>query len=144
MPPARRVGQKAGACQIHPRFIVNRVARPFYAEAQRVYQDGAASPATIDAVMRDCGGFRMGPFELMDLIGHDVNYAVTNSVFDAYFKDERFLPSLVQKDLVDAGWLAARPGAGFMTMPTGRSSRSRTPPPLARPRSRCRCMGWSP
>lgn len=106
-------GKKPVLAKSTPGFIVNRVARPFYAEAQRVYQEGAASPATIDAVMRDCGGFRMGPFELMDLIGHDVNFAVTNSVFDAYFKDERFLPSLVQKDLVDAGWLGRKTGRGF-------------------------------
>lgn len=96
-----------------PGFIVNRVARPFYAEALRVTQEGAATPATIDAVMTECGGFRMGPFTLMDLIGHDVNYAVTNSVFDAYYQDKRFQPSLVQKDLVDAGWLGRKSGRGF-------------------------------
>ncbi|MFA7431204.1 MAG: 3-hydroxyacyl-CoA dehydrogenase PaaH [Rhodospirillaceae bacterium] len=96
-----------------PGFIVNRVARPYYAEALRVTQEGAADPATIDAVLTECGGFRMGPFDLMDLIGHDVNYAVTNSVFDAYYKDKRFLPSLVQKDLVDAGWLGRKSGRGF-------------------------------
>lgn len=96
-----------------PGFIVNRVARPFYAEALRVFQEGAAEPATIDAVMREAGGFRMGPFELMDLIGHDVNYAVTSSVFAAYYSDARFLPSLVQKDLVDAGWLGRKTGRGF-------------------------------
>lgn len=96
-----------------PGFIVNRVARPYYAEALRVTQEGGADPATIDAVLTECGGFRMGPFDLMDLIGHDVNYAVTNSVFDAYYKDKRFLPSLVQKDLVDAGWLGRKSGRGF-------------------------------
>ncbi|WP_404378724.1 3-hydroxyacyl-CoA dehydrogenase PaaH [Caenispirillum salinarum] len=96
-----------------PGFIVNRVARPFYAESLRVLEEQAADVATIDAVMRECGGFRMGPFQLMDLIGHDVNYAVTSSVFAAYYNDKRFLPSLVQKDLVDAGWLGRKTGRGF-------------------------------
>ncbi|WP_299203498.1 3-hydroxyacyl-CoA dehydrogenase PaaH [uncultured Amphritea sp.] len=96
-----------------PGFIVNRVARPFYAEGLRIYQEGGADIATIDALMRDCGGFRMGPFELMDLIGHDVNYAVTCSVFDAFYHDQRFLPSLIQKELVDAGHLGRKTGRGF-------------------------------
>ncbi|PTB99816.1 3-hydroxyacyl-CoA dehydrogenase PaaC [Marinobacter sp. Z-F4-2] len=96
-----------------PGFIVNRVARPFYAEALRVLEEGAADVATIDAVMRDCGGFRMGPFELMDLIGLDVNYAVTTSVFDAYYQDPRFLPSIVQKEYVDGGLLGRKSGQGF-------------------------------
>jgi len=96
-----------------PGFIVNRVARPFYAEALRVLQEGGATPATLDAVIRDCGGFRMGPFELMDLIGHDVNDAVTRSVFNAYDQDPRFKPSLIQRELVDAGWLGRKSGRGF-------------------------------
>ncbi|NKF23504.1 3-hydroxyacyl-CoA dehydrogenase PaaH [Solimonas marina] len=96
-----------------PGFIVNRVARPFYAEGLRLLQEGAADCATIDAVMREAGGFRMGPFELMDLIGHDVNYAVTCSVFDAYYGDPRFTPSLLQKDLVDAGFLGRKRDRGF-------------------------------
>lgn len=96
-----------------PGFIVNRVARPFYAEALRVLQEGGADVATIDAVMRESGGFRMGPFELMDLIGMDVNYAVTNSVYNAYYQDQRFLPSLVQQELVQAGRLGRKTGHGF-------------------------------
>jgi len=96
-----------------PGFIVNRVARPFYAEALRLLSEQAASPATIDAIMREAGGFRMGPFELMDLIGHDVNYAVTSSVFEAYYSDPRFTPSLIQKELVDAGFLGRKSGRGF-------------------------------
>lgn len=96
-----------------PGFIVNRVARPFYAEGLRVLNECAAEPATIDAAMRECCGFPMGPFELMDLIGHDVNYAVTRSVFDAYFGDKRFTPSLIQQDLVLAGRLGRKSGRGF-------------------------------
>ncbi len=96
-----------------PGFIVNRIARPYYAEALRLVQEGAADCATIDAVMRETGGFRMGPFELMDLIGLDVNFAVTRSVWRAFFHDPRFLPSLLQQDLVDAGRLGRKSGRGF-------------------------------
>lgn len=96
-----------------PGFIVNRVARPYYAEALRLLNEQAADAATIDAVMREAGGFRMGPFELMDLIGHDVNFAVTQSVFNAYFNDPRFTPSLVQQELVNAGFLGRKSGRGF-------------------------------
>ena len=96
-----------------PGFIVNRVARPFYAEALRTLNERAADCATVDAIMRESGGFRMGPFELMDLIGHDVNYAVTRSVFDAFYGDARFTPSLLQRELVDAGFLGRKAGRGF-------------------------------
>ena len=96
-----------------PGFIVNRVARPYYAEALRLLSERAADPATLDAVMREGGGFRMGPFELMDLIGHDVNFAVTRSVFDAFFGDPRFTPSLIQQELVNAGHLGRKSGRGF-------------------------------
>jgi 3-hydroxybutyryl-CoA dehydrogenase len=96
-----------------PGFIVNRVARPFYAEALRLLSEQAADPATLDAVMRDCGGFRMGPFELMDLIGHDVNFSVTQSVFNAYYGDPRFTPSVVQQEMVNAGFLGRKSGRGF-------------------------------
>lgn len=96
-----------------PGFIVNRVARPFYAEGLRLLQEGVSDAATIDALLRQAGGFRMGPFELMDLIGHDVNYAVTRSVFDAYYGDTRFEPSLVQQALVEAGRLGRKSGKGF-------------------------------
>ena len=96
-----------------PGFIVNRVARPYYAEGLRLLAEGAADCATLDAVMREAGGFRMGPFELMDLIGHDVNFAVTRSVWNAFFNDQRFLPSLIQQELVDAGFLGKKSGRGF-------------------------------
>jgi len=96
-----------------PGFIVNRVARPYYAEALRVLTEGGADCATLDACCREAGGFRMGPFELMDMIGHDVNFAVTQSVWRAFFNDPRFLPSLIQQDLVDAGFLGKKSGRGF-------------------------------
>ncbi|MBA4287316.1 MAG: 3-hydroxyacyl-CoA dehydrogenase [Xanthomonadaceae bacterium] len=96
-----------------PGFIVNRVARPFYAEGLRLLQEGVCDAATLDAVIRDAGGFRMGPCELMDLIGHDVNYAVTRSVFDAFYGDPRFAPSFVQLELVQAGHLGRKRGRGF-------------------------------
>lgn len=96
-----------------PGFIVNRVARPFYAEGLRLLQERAASVSDLDAVMRDMGGFRMGPFELMDLIGNDVNYAVTSSVFEAFQYDSRFRPSLIQQELVAAGRLGRKSGRGF-------------------------------
>jgi 3-hydroxybutyryl-CoA dehydrogenase len=100
-------------CASTPGFIVNRVARPFYGEALRLLGDQAADVATLDTILRDCGGFRMGAFELMDLIGHDVNYAVTKSVYDAMYQDPRYKPSLLQKELVDAGWLGKKTGSGF-------------------------------
>lgn len=95
-----------------PGFIVNRVARPFYGEALRILEEGIANAATIDAAMRDLG-FKMGPFELMDLIGNDVNYAVTTSVFNAFYQDPRYRPSLVQKRHVEAGWLGRKTQRGY-------------------------------
>lgn len=88
-----------------PGFIVNRVARPFYGEALRIYEEGVADHATIDWAMKELGEFRMGPFELMDLIGHDVNYKVTETVFKEFYYDPRFKPSFAQKRLVEAGRL---------------------------------------
>lgn len=96
-----------------PGFIVNRVARPFYAEALRLYEEQVSDPATLDALYRDGGGFRMGPFALMDLIGHDVNYAVSLSVFNAYYQEPRFRPSNIQLELVNAGHLGRKTGKGF-------------------------------
>lgn len=96
-----------------PGFIVNRVARPYYAEGIRVLEEQGAGIATLDALMREACGFPMGPFELTDMIGHDVNFAVTNSVFNAYFGDKRFTPSLSQQELVLAGRLGRKSGHGF-------------------------------
>ena len=110
---ARSWGKKVVHAVSTPGFIVNRVARPYYAEALRLLQEGATDEATIDALMREAGGFRMGPFELMDLIGNDVNFAVTCSVYDAYFQDPRFRPSLIQQELVNAGHLGRKTGRGY-------------------------------
>jgi len=96
-----------------PGFIVNRVARPFYGESLRLLDEGLADAATIDWAMRAIGGFRMGPFELMDFIGLDVNYAVTRSVYEATFHDPRYRPSLTQQRLVEAGRLGRKTGLGF-------------------------------
>lgn len=96
-----------------PGFIVNRVARPFYAEAIRQYEEGVADVPTIDWAMKEIGGFKMGPFELMDFIGHDVNYKVTETVFKEFFYDPRFKPSFTQKRMVEAGWLGKKSGKGF-------------------------------
>ena len=95
-----------------PGFIVNRIARPFYSEAWRIVEEGTADHATVDWAMRELGGFRMGPFELMDFIGHDVNFAVTRSVYEATFHEPRYRPSLSQQRLVDAGRLGRKAGRG--------------------------------
>ena len=110
---AQAWGKRPVYARSTPGFIVNRVARPFYAESLRLLQEGAADCASLDAVLREAGGFRMGAFELTDLIGHDVNYAVTCSVFEAFYGDPRFQPSLAQKELVDAGRLGRKSGHGF-------------------------------
>ncbi|NUQ11580.1 MAG: 3-hydroxybutyryl-CoA dehydrogenase [Gemmatimonadaceae bacterium] len=96
-----------------PGFIVNRVARPFYGESLRILDEGLADAATIDWALRETGGFRMGPFQLMDFIGHDVNYAVTESVWRATYFDPRYRPSATQRRLVEAGWLGRKSGRGF-------------------------------
>ncbi|ANW19199.1 3-hydroxyacyl-CoA dehydrogenase [Streptomyces clavuligerus] len=96
-----------------PGFIVNRIARPFYAEGFAIHGDRGADPATIDAVLRECGGFRMGPFELTDLIGQDVNEAVTHSVWESFFRNVKFTPSLAQRRLVEAGLLGRKSGRGW-------------------------------
>lgn len=112
-------GKKPVLARSTPGFIVNRVARPYYGEGLRLLGEGAADCATLDAVFREAGGFRMGPFELMDMIGLDVNFAVTKSVWNAYFNDPRFAPSLIQQELVAAGFLGRKSGRGFYTYGEG-------------------------
>jgi len=96
-----------------PGFIVNRVARPFYGEALRIYEEGLADFATIDWSLKTLGGFRMGPFELMDFIGNDVNYTVTETVFTAFYFDPRYKPAFTQKRLSEAGYLGRKSGKGY-------------------------------
>ncbi|OIJ69531.1 3-hydroxyacyl-CoA dehydrogenase [Streptomyces mangrovisoli] len=110
---ARAWGKTPVACADTPGFIVNRIARPFYAEAFTVHEAHAADPATIDAVLRECGGFKMGAFELTDLIGQDVNESVTHSVWRSFFHDVRFTPSLSQRRLVESGRLGRKSGQGW-------------------------------
>ncbi len=104
-----------------PGFIVNRVARPFYSEALRIYDEQIADMATIDWAMREFGGFKMGPFELMDLIGHDVNYVVTETVWKQFYYDPRFKPSLTQKRLLEAKFLGKKTSRGFYDYREGNS-----------------------
>jgi 3-hydroxybutyryl-CoA dehydrogenase len=106
-------GKKTVLVTDTPGFLVNRVARPFYGEALRIREERIADEATIDWAMKELGGFRMGPFELMDFSGHDVNFAVTRSVFDATFGDPRYRPSIAQQRLLEAGWLGRKSGRGF-------------------------------
>ena len=96
-----------------PGFIVNRVARPFYGEALRIYEEGLADFGTIDTAMKEVGGFRMGPFELMDFIGNDVNYTVTETVFKEFYYDPRYKPSFTQKRFAEAGYLGRKSGIGY-------------------------------
>lgn len=102
-----------------PGFIVNRVARPFYGEAIRIFEEGIADIATIDWAMTELGGFRMGSFTLTDYIGHDVNYVVTETVFQSFFYDPRYKPSFSQKRLLEAGWLGRKTGRGFYNYAEG-------------------------
>ena len=105
-------GKEAVVAKDIPGFIVNRVARPYYSEALRIYDEGLARPHDIDAAM-EALGFRMGPFYLMDFIGHDVNFRVTESMFHAHWGEPRYRPSFSQKALVDAGYLGRKAGRGF-------------------------------
>ena len=108
----RAWGKTPVVCSSTPGFVVNRVARPFYGEAQRLVESGAADPATVDAVLREAGGFPMGPFELSDLVGQDVNLAVSRSVWEQTFHDPRYAPTVFQQRLVDAGRLGRKTGRG--------------------------------
>jgi len=107
------LGKKPIVCHDTPGFIVNRVARPFYGEALRLLGEGVASVETIDRIARLSGGFRMGPFELMDLIGIDVNYAVTRSVYEQFFQEPRFRPHPLQREMVESGRLGRKSKQGF-------------------------------
>ncbi|WP_034259929.1 3-hydroxyacyl-CoA dehydrogenase NAD-binding domain-containing protein [Aequorivita capsosiphonis] len=106
-------GKTVAVAKDTPGFIVNRVARPFYGEALRIYEEGIASFPEIDSAMKEIGGFRMGPFELMDFIGNDVNYTVTESVFEAFYYDPRYKPSFTQKRFSEAGYLGRKSGKGY-------------------------------
>jgi 3-hydroxybutyryl-CoA dehydrogenase len=110
---SKKIGKVPVMAKDTPAFIVNRIARPFYGEALRMYSEGTADFKTIDKVMKHCGGFAMGPFELMDLIGIDVNFSVTKSVFDAFFYDPKYRPNFIQKKMVDANLLGRKTDKGF-------------------------------
>ena len=106
-------GKTVAVAKDTPGFIVNRVARPFYSEALRIYEEGIADFATIDWSLKTLGGFRMGPFELMDFIGNDINYTVTETVFTAFYYDSKFRPSFTQKRFAEAGYLGRKSGKGY-------------------------------
>ena len=107
-----QLGKTAVLCKDTPAFIVNRVARPFYGEALRLLGENAADVATIDKLMKSLG-FRMGPFELIDLVGSDINYAVTQSVYNAYFQEPKYRPHPIQRRMVESGRLGRKTGRGF-------------------------------
>ncbi|MGV3611999.1 MAG: 3-hydroxyacyl-CoA dehydrogenase NAD-binding domain-containing protein [Fluviicola sp.] len=112
-------GKLTVVCKDTPGFIVNRVARPFYGEALRIYEEGIADFATIDWAMTELAGFRMGPFTLMDYIGNDINYTVTETVFAAFYFDPRFKPSFTQKRHMEAGFLGRKTGRGYFDYSEG-------------------------
>jgi 3-hydroxybutyryl-CoA dehydrogenase len=109
----RAIGKTPARAKDTPGFIVNRVARPFYNESLRILGDGDASVETIDRIMKEAGNFRMGPFELMDLIGNDINFAATESLYRSFFEDPRFRPSPIQQRMVMGGNLGRKSGRGF-------------------------------
>ena len=111
----RKMGKTPVSAKDTPGFVVNRIARPFYNEALRILGDGDATVETIDRIMKEAGKFRMGPFELMDLIGNDVNFAATSSLYEAFFHDPRFRPSPIQHRMFQAGHLGRKTGKGFYT-----------------------------
>ncbi|HEU4343448.1 MAG TPA: 3-hydroxyacyl-CoA dehydrogenase NAD-binding domain-containing protein [Candidatus Binatia bacterium] len=109
----RQMGKTPARAKDTPGFIVNRIARPFYNEALRVLGDGGATVESIDRIMKQAGNFRMGPFELMDLIGNDINFAATESLYQSFFHDPRFRPSPIQHRMVMGGNLGRKTGRGF-------------------------------
>jgi 3-hydroxybutyryl-CoA dehydrogenase len=126
-----------------PGFIVNRIARPYYAETLALLQEQAAAPHQIDACLK-AAGFRMGPCELMDLIGHDTNFAVTYSVYEANFYDKRYVPSLVQREMVDGGLLGRKSGRGFYRYPEGAPPLTAAKPAAPNPAARLAVHGRGP
>jgi 3-hydroxybutyryl-CoA dehydrogenase len=106
-------GKVAVVAKDTPGFIVNRIARPFYSESLKMLEENMADVATIDWALKEIGGFKMGPFELMDLIGHDVNYTVTETVWTQMYFDPRYKPAITQKRLMEAGLLGRKSGKGF-------------------------------
>jgi 3-hydroxybutyryl-CoA dehydrogenase len=137
------LSQHWGKVAVHarstPGFIVNRIARPFYAETLALLQEQAATPAVLDACLR-AAGFRMGPCELMDLIGHDTNFAVTQSVYEANFFDKRYMPSLVQRELVDGGLLGRKSGQGFYRYGQAADAPAAVANPAALPAATALCL----
>ena len=115
------IGKVVVSVKDTPGFIVNRVARPFYGEAIRIYEEGIANFETIDWAMKEIGGFKMGPFELMDFIGNDINYTVTETVFREFYYDPRYKPSFTQKRLMEAGYFGRKSGKGFYNYKTNKS-----------------------
>jgi 3-hydroxybutyryl-CoA dehydrogenase len=109
----KALGKTPARAKDTPGFIVNRVARPFYNEGLRILGDGDATVETIDRIMKEAGNFRMGPFELMDLIGNDINFAATESLYRSFFEDPRFRPSPIQQRMVAGGNLGRKTGRGF-------------------------------
>ncbi len=124
-----RWGKTPVVCKDTPGFIVNRVARPYYGESLRIYEEGVAGMAEIDQALKTEGGFRMGPFELMDLIGNDINFAVTRSVWEAFFNDPRYKPSITQQRQVESGRLGHKTGRGYFDHTDNRDM----PPPVVEP-----------
>ncbi len=110
---ARKLGKTPVRVKDTPGFIVNRVARPFYGESLRLLGEQTADVATLDRIIEQEGGFRMGPFRLMDLIGIDINFAVTQSVFASYFGEARYRPHPIQQRMVEAGTVGRKTGRGF-------------------------------
>jgi 3-hydroxybutyryl-CoA dehydrogenase len=141
---AREWGKTVVRAAAAPGFIVNRIARPFYAEAWRLHEEHAAAAEVIDAVLTGAGGFRMGPFALMDLIGHDVNEAVTRSVWAAFGHDPRYMPSLAQRALVEAGWLGRKSGRGVYSYAAAAAPPSAVPAAAAPPPAEVTTRGVSP